>query len=623
MMNTFPNAPWFVKLIHGTGSWSRIGTDRIDLMATIANLRTFVLAVGLLLPLLALAEAQSEARAARVALVMGNGDYRAQDPLAGVADDVAAVGRALEHIGFSVTVASDLNNGAFRAALNTFSDQIESGDLALFYFMGYAVQVKGRNFLLPVGVELRREFDLLTRGVAMDAILHLMESAGAETSVVMLDASYPDRVSASHTWATPGLAEPSGSALKSLVVYSAQPNAEIPPPDSQGSLFARALSAALQRPGPELVAVLQSVEQDVEQASNGRQRPWIDPDFYGAINIGEAGAPATAALPPAQGEASGPPTQAPPPETASTGEPAGSPEVATLPPAGQEPPSAAVPQAPEPVDMEALGKAYEGGLTPDARGDIQRDLRELGFYRGGIDKDFGPGTRAGISRFQRNNGDQPTGYITEDQTLTLSALATERRQAAEAERQAEAARQQAEREEAERRAAAQRAAEEAERRAAEQAAQQQKQQQATATGRLSEIERLTRLAEDGDAKAQAALGVRYFHGRGVKKDHAKAVYWYRKAAEQNEASAQTNLGFLYFNGFGVEKDLVQAAQWLRRAAEQGQREAQFNLGMLYENGSGVSQSYKEAAKWYGKAADQGVTEAANRLKLLRSRNLIQ
>ena len=40
------------------------------------------------------------------------------------------------------------------------------------------------------------------------------------------------------------------------------------------------------------------------------------------------------------------------------------------------------------------------------------------------------------------------------------------------------------------------------------------------------------LAEQGDAAAQAALGVIYHYGQGVPQDYAEAVRWYRKAAAQ-------------------------------------------------------------------------------------------
>lgn len=44
-------------------------------------------------------------------------------------------------------------------------------------------------------------------------------------------------------------------------------------------------------------------------------------------------------------------------------------------------------------------------------------------------------------------------------------------------------------------------------------------------------------AEQGEAKAQYALGSSSFYGRGVPKDDAAAALWYRKAAEQGYAKA--------------------------------------------------------------------------------------
>ncbi len=59
------------------------------------------------------------------------------------------------------------------------------------------------------------------------------------------------------------------------------------------------------------------------------------------------------------------------------------------------------------------------------------------------------------------------------------------------------------------------------------------------------------LAEQGDAKAQWALGVMYERGLGAPQEYAKAVKWYRKAAEQGVAEAQYILGFMYRKGRGV------------------------------------------------------------------------
>ena len=74
-------------------------------------------------------------------------------------------------------------------------------------------------------------------------------------------------------------------------------------------------------------------------------------------------------------------------------------------------------------------------------------------------------------------------------------------------------------------------------------------------------------AEQGDAEAQFNLGFCYDDGRGVAKDYAEAVKWYRKAAGQNFAPAQFNLGYCYANGQGVARDKVEAYAWFSMAAK--------------------------------------------------------
>ncbi|HWK68628.1 MAG TPA: hypothetical protein VNS34_27205 [Rhizobiaceae bacterium] len=59
------------------------------------------------------------------------------------------------------------------------------------------------------------------------------------------------------------------------------------------------------------------------------------------------------------------------------------------------------------------------------------------------------------------------------------------------------------------------------------------------------------------------------HGRGIDRDDAQAVFWYRKAAEQAYAQAECDLGAMYEQGRGVGKDDAEAAFWYRKAEEQG------------------------------------------------------
>ena len=96
---------------------------------------------------------------------------------------------------------------------------------------------------------------------------------------------------------------------------------------------------------------------------------------------------------------------------------------------------------------------------------------------------------------------------------------------------------------------------------------------------------------------------------GVAKNETEAVKWYRQAADQGLAKAQFNLALKYENGLGVAKDDAMAAQLYQTAAQQGYTLAQYNLAVSYANGKGVPQSEVEAVKWYRHAAERGYSKA--------------
>jgi len=135
-------------------------------------------------------------------------------------------------------------------------------------------------------------------------------------------------------------------------------------------------------------------------------------------------------------------------------------------------------------------------------------------------------------------------------------------------------------------------------------------------GRTSKpVEDWRRAAEQGDARAQCNLGVRYYYGEGVPRDYAEELTWYHKAAEQGHARAQFNLGVYYARDEGVPRDYAKALKWYRKAADQGDAPAQCNLGVCYAHGLGVPRDHAEAVKWYRKAAGQGDANAQFNLGL--------
>src|SRR5258708_3163112 len=119
---------------------------------------------------------------------------------------------------------------------------------------------------------------------------------------------------------------------------------------------------------------------------------------------------------------------------------------------------------------------------------------------------------------------------------------------------------------------------------------------------VKEVEELRKAAKEGDALAQLNLGLCYGNGRGVTKDTALAITWFRTSAEQGFAEAQYTLGCCRNGDDGFPKDSNEAVKWWERAASQGHADAQYCLGLSYSVGEGVAKDPAEAAKWWKKAA---------------------
>ena len=131
----------------------------------------------------------------------------------------------------------------------------------------------------------------------------------------------------------------------------------------------------------------------------------------------------------------------------------------------------------------------------------------------------------------------------------------------------------------------------------------------SAVAEAKRTQELREFAEGGDAHAQFILGLCYESGRGVSKDAAQAIKWFRRSAEQGFDEAQYTLGCCYNGDDGFPRDTGEAANWWGKAAAQGYADAQYCLGLSYFMGEGVAKNPSEAAKWWKKAAEQDHADA--------------
>ncbi|XP_008781053.1 ERAD-associated E3 ubiquitin-protein ligase component HRD3 [Phoenix dactylifera] len=112
-------------------------------------------------------------------------------------------------------------------------------------------------------------------------------------------------------------------------------------------------------------------------------------------------------------------------------------------------------------------------------------------------------------------------------------------------------------------------------------------------------------AHKGNAAAMFRMGLLYYYGlRGVRRDYAKAVYWFSKAVEKGDPRVMELLGEIYARGAGVERNYTKAFEWLTLASRQQYYSAYNGLGYLYVKGYGVEKkNLTKAREYFEKAAE--------------------
>jgi hypothetical protein len=214
--------------------------------------------------------------AKRIALVIGNNDYKNVSKLQKAVNDARTMGDTLRQLGFSVMVAENQTRQAFSQTLLAFDQQIEAGDTAFFFYAGHGFEIAGQNYLLPTDVpaategqeELVRDASILA-----DRIVERLQNRKARTSVLVFDACRNNPFERKGTRAVAG-----GAGLAPMTelpegvfsVFSAGPRQtaldRLSDNDSNpNSVFTRIFAKELVQPGETMVQVAQRTRRTVSE----------------------------------------------------------------------------------------------------------------------------------------------------------------------------------------------------------------------------------------------------------------------------------------------------------------------------------------------------------------------
>lgn len=214
----------------------------------------------------------------RLALVVGNSLYRNVPALANPGNDARLIAKTLEDSGFTLIGGGpqlDVTRPQTEALIREFGRRLTADSTALFYFAGHAVQIGGKNYLIPVEANVASANDVKYELVDADFVLDEMTSAGSRLNLMLLDACRNNPFSGRGLRGIAvGLAQvtaPTGT----IIGYATQPGAVAADGAGAGSPYSTALARAISMPGTPVLEALNAVGLDVQAATGGRQMPWL------------------------------------------------------------------------------------------------------------------------------------------------------------------------------------------------------------------------------------------------------------------------------------------------------------------------------------------------------------
>lgn len=217
----------------------------------------------------------------RLALVIGNAAYRSADPLDNPVNDARLVAQSLRQAGFSVELREDLDRNGLISALRGFGAQLHENAVAVLYYAGHGLQLRDRNYLLPIDADIRSEDEIPIAGLDLGFILGRMSAARSRVNIVILDACRNNPFAGRSGAKAQGLAQ-MDAPVGTLLAYATAPGKLAA--DSGGganSLYAMHLAKHLLTAGLPVEHVFKRVREGVVRDTAEQQVPWESSSLQG------------------------------------------------------------------------------------------------------------------------------------------------------------------------------------------------------------------------------------------------------------------------------------------------------------------------------------------------------
>ena len=238
-------------------------------------LRSMTAALIALVSLCFVTSVQAQAPEPRIALVIGNSNYRAGS-LATPANDAGLIAQTLTQAGFEVVGARDLDQEGLRRSFRDFLEKAAASGpdtIAFVYLAGYGLQYSGENYFAPVEASIARDSSVPIEALRISDFSRALADLPLKARFVVLDAARANPFAPTGQPLAGGLAIVVPEA-GSLVAFNAAPGTIAPQETGDYGVYAKALSEMIHEGGLEAGEIFTRTRLRVSETTRGAQVPW-------------------------------------------------------------------------------------------------------------------------------------------------------------------------------------------------------------------------------------------------------------------------------------------------------------------------------------------------------------
>jgi hypothetical protein len=218
----------------------------------------------------------------RIALIVGNNDYKYAPKLSSAVNDARLMSSTLKQLNFDVELLENSTKEKLKIAITEFSKKLsKSNSVGIFFYAGHGIQYKSHNFIISIDSKLNNLESISDESYDIQTLLDQFKEANNGMNFLILDACRDNPFSQEKDAQT-GLAAVDGPP-GTLVAFATAPG-KVATESKENGVFTKNILANIRTPGLPIEEIFKRVRLGVINETGGTQIPWENTslirDFY-------------------------------------------------------------------------------------------------------------------------------------------------------------------------------------------------------------------------------------------------------------------------------------------------------------------------------------------------------